>query len=64
MCVVQFSNDTRVELPLGPLDKPAFDNAIATMVSCQTKEDFVALSLPKLFSALPHHMIAVLLHSS
>lgn len=30
--VVQFSNDTRVEVPLGPLDKPAFDAAISTMV--------------------------------
>jgi hypothetical protein len=33
VCVVQFSNDTRVEVPLGPLDKPAFDTAISTMVS-------------------------------
>lgn len=32
VCVVQFSNDTRVEVPLGPLDKPAFDAAISTMV--------------------------------
>lgn len=32
VCVVQFSNDTRVEVPLGPLDKPAFDTAIRGMV--------------------------------
>jgi hypothetical protein len=32
VCVVQFSNDTRVEVPLGPLDKPAFDTAIKAMV--------------------------------
>lgn len=32
VCVVQFSNDTRVEFPLGPLDKPAFDTAVKGMV--------------------------------
>lgn len=32
VCVVQFSNDTRVEFPLGPLDKEAFDTALKGMV--------------------------------
>lgn len=30
--VVQFSNDTRVEVPLAALDKPAFDAALQNMV--------------------------------
>lgn len=32
VCVVQFSNDTRVEVPLAAVDKPAYEAGIQNMV--------------------------------
>eukprot|EP00879_Flechtneria_rotunda_P007288 GHRR01007645.1.p1 GENE.GHRR01007645.1~~GHRR01007645.1.p1 ORF type:complete len:297 (+),score=106.63 GHRR01007645.1:825-1715(+) len=65
LCVVQFSNDSRVEVPLGPLDKPAFEAAIKSMVRMNGGTNIAAAvakagSLLKSLPSCSHHTRRVL----